>query len=403
MHAKSRPVLVSALLVLMTFALGFAEFVLIGIVNPVAEGIGSDIVSVGNIVSWYALVCAFGTPALALATGRLPQRKVFLALLLFFNLGNLLTMFAGDYLFLLATRMLPAVSGGTLMALCMAFVPEVASKRATPLVLSLVLAGYSVSSVIGVPIGTMLAGSFGWRAAYLAVLVSGLVASAALVPFLPHVEGAGAAATLRAQVRLLGDRRVLLCVAMMVLVAGSTYVFYTYMTPILEDVMGFDDTSVSVILAVFGIACVASNLLSGWIASNFGVRGLPLTFTMHAALLAALGATIGMGLTGVVNMILVGLVMYAMNSTVQLLYQRVAREDCPSAVTFSASLHPMAFNAGIAAGSAVGGAVVSGLGMQATGPVGGAMALAGAIVAIVLCRADGALDAASPHSPTEAR
>ena len=150
-----------------------------------------------------------------------------------------------------------------------------------------------------------------------------------------------------------------------------------------------------VILGLFGVACVVSNILSGKVASGPGLAGLPVIFLVHAVLLAALALTIPLGAVGVANMLLVGLVMYAMNSTVQLFYQQVARRDYPQALTFSASLHPMAFNAGIAGGSLLGGAVVGGAGaagapvagMLATGPVGAVLALAGAVLAVALNRA----------------
>ena len=78
--------------------------------------------------------------------------------------------------------------------------------------------------------------------------------------------------------------------------------------------------------------------------------------------------------------------MYVMNSTVQMLFQNVARADYPSALTFSASLHPMSFNAGIALGSFAGGLVVNAGGLLATGPVGALFALAAAALALALVR-----------------
>lgn len=388
--------LLPGVLVLMAFSLGFAEFVLIGIVGDVAADIGADLTAVGNLVGYYALACAVGTPLIALATGGMGRTRLIAALLVLFNLGNLATLFVSAYEPLVASRLLPAATGGTLMALCMTLVPEAAPRR-TALVLSLVLAGYSVSSVVGVPIGTVLAAALGWRAAYVLVFVCGLVSSVALMFCLPPdpVRHAQAASGVRAQLRLLGDARVLLNVAMMMCVAGSTYVFYTYLTPILQDVMGYSTAVTGVILGLFGVACVVSNILSGKVASGPGLAGLPVIFLVHAVLLAALALTIPLGAVGVANMLLVGLVMYAMNSTVQLFYQQVARRDYPQALTFSASLHPMAFNAGIAGGSLLGGAVVGGAGaagapvagMLATGPVGAVLALAGAVLAVALNRA----------------
>ena len=147
--------------------------------------------------------------------------------------------------------------------------------------------------------------------------------------------------------------------------AASTYVFYTYLAPILADIAGLDAAGSSFVLLLFGAACVGSNLLSGWIAGRFGLRALPVAFAAHAALLALLAVSLPAGAVGIANILAVGLLMYVMNSTVQMLFQSVARTDYPSALTFSASLHPMSFNTGIALGSFAGGLVMNAGGLLA--------------------------------------
>ena len=108
--------------------------------------------------------------------------------------------------------------------------PDIVAKDKVAHVLGLLLAGFSVSSVIGVPIGTMLAGAFGWKAAYVCVFALGIVVSAALLPALPRTSApAQAVATLRSQLRLLTDGRTLANIVMVLAGAASTYVFYTYL------------------------------------------------------------------------------------------------------------------------------------------------------------------------------
>ena len=391
-----RTAFAAALLVALAFALGFAEFVLIGITPAVAEGLGEPLTLVGDLVGYYALACAVATPVVALATARADRFKVMAALLAVFCVGNLLTLFADDYALLLVSRMLPAATSGTLLALALTYVPDIVAKERVAAVLGLVLAGFSVSSVVGVPIGTALADMLGWKAAYACVFALGLAVSAALLPALPRgssAHAAGAAPTLRSQLRLLGDARVLGAAAMILVGAASTYVFYTYLAPVLADVVGLDAPGASLVLLLFGAACVGS------MAGRFGLRALPVVFAVHAALLALLAASLPAGVVGIANILAVGLLMYVMNSTVQMLFQDVARADYPSALTFSASLHPMAFNAGIALGSFAGGLVVNAGGLLATGPTGAVLALAAAALALMLVRmtahrnAEGPVDA----------
>ena len=386
--SRTRTTILAALLTVLAFALGFAEFVLIGITPDVAEGLGEPITRIGDIVGYYALACAVATPVVSLATARANRLALMAALLVVFNAGNVLTLFADDYVVLLASRLLPAVTTGTLLAVALTYVPEIMPPKKVAGVLALVLAGFSVSSVVGVPVGTVLSDALGWKAAYACVLLLGAVASVALLPALPRASGTvREQATLRSQLRLLGDVRVLANVAMILVGAASTYVFYTYLTPVLEDVMGLDAAGVGIALLLFGAACVGSQMLSAWLANRFGLRGLPVTYALHAVLLALLAVSIPAGAAwGIADMLAVGLLMYAMNATVQMLFQNVARADYPSAVTFSASLHPMSFNAGIALGSFAGGIVVNAGGLLATGPAGALFALAAAALALALVR-----------------
>lgn len=384
--SRKRNAFATALLTTLAFALGFAEFVLIGITPDVAEGLGEPLTLIGDLVGYYALACAVATPIVALATARADRFKVMAALLVVFNAGNLLTLFADGYALLLVSRVLPAVTSGTLLALALTYVPDIVAPKRVAAVLGFVLAGFSVSSVVGVPIGATLADLFDWKAAYACVLVLGLAVSAVLLPTLPrtpgHARAESADPTLRSQLRLLADGRVLTNIAMILAGAASTYVFYTY----LADVVGLDAAGTSLVLLLFGAACVGSNLLSGWVAGRFGLRALPAAFAVHAALLALLAVSLPAGAVGIANILAVGLLMYVMNSTVQMLFQSVARTDYPSALTFSASLHPMSFNAGIALGSFAGGLVVNAGGLLATGPAGALFALAAAALALALVR-----------------
>ena len=111
--SRKRNAFATALLTTLAFALGFAEFVLIGITPDVAEGLGEPLTLIGDLVGYYALACAVATPIVALATARADRFKVMAALLVVFNAGNLLTLFADGYALLLVSRVLPAVTSGT--------------------------------------------------------------------------------------------------------------------------------------------------------------------------------------------------------------------------------------------------------------------------------------------------
>ncbi|MEG0758287.1 MAG: MFS transporter, partial [Raoultibacter sp.] len=362
--------LASVLLVALAFVLGFAEFILIGIVPDVSEALNESLTLIGDIVGFYALACAVATPFVTLFAGRFRRFSVLVVLLIVFCAGNLLTLFADSYCVLLISRILAASTSGALMAIAMTFVPDIVDEKNVARVLSFVFAGFSVSSVLGVPLGALVAEAWSWKAAYAAVFALGLVVSLALWFVLPRTGGLDVPATVREQLHLLRDKRVLFASAMIVCGAASTYVFYTYLTPILESIMLLSLWEVSVVFLMFGAACVAANFLSGFLAQRWGIKGLVLVFIVQAILLALTAATVPVVSVGLANIMLVGLTMYVMNSSVQMLFLTVAKNDYPCALTFSSSMHPMSFNAGIALGSFVGGVVVNTSGLLATGPSG---------------------------------
>lgn len=377
---------VTALLIALAFGLGFAEFVMIGIVPDVSAALGEPLTLIGDLVGYYALACAVATPLITLATGRLKRRTLFIALLIVFSCGNALTLFAETYVLLAVSRMMAACTSGALLALSMTFVPRIVGKRRAPVVISFVLAGFTVASVIGVPLATTMSDIFDWKAVYLIVFLLGLVVSLALVPALPVDGATNMPTTARAQMRLLGDARILVAVCTILLGASATYVFYTYLTPVLETIMGFAAWQASAALLVFGAAGAASNILSGLVAQRIGIKALPFTFLAHACLLALLSVSVFSSVLGMANIVAVCLLMYVMNSTVQMLFLNTAEQDYPHAMTFASSLHPMSFNAGIAIGSFAGGAVVNTAGLLATGPAGALFAGTAALASVVLIR-----------------
>ncbi|MEE8716099.1 MAG: MFS transporter [Coriobacteriales bacterium] len=384
--AHPHATLSTALLVALAFVLGCAEFMIIGVEPDVAAGLGASLSSVGNLVGYFAVTYAVCTPVLAMCTGRFRRWPLLAAYLAILNVGCLLAAVSASYAMLLVARVVTASVSGAAIAVATTFVPELVDQRRVPLVISFVFSGYSVASVLGVPAGTVVSAAFGWRAAFAVVLVVSLVVSALALALLPRTGATDAPSTVRDQLELLRDPRVISCVALFVFGAGSTYVFYTYVTPVLQTLIGLTSAASSAVLVAYGVATLASNLLSGWVAQRFGVRALVVVYLLQAMLLAVLGAACASVAGGVADVLAIGVLMYLLNSPGQLLFMRVAQRDYPNALTMATSLEPTAFNVGIAFGSLVGGIVVSSAGLACVGPVGAAVSVVAAGVAALTAR-----------------
>lgn len=379
------PVLI---LIASSFMLGMSEFIVVGILPDIAADLKISEVTVGNLVSLFAFVYAPVTPLGSALSARFPRFATHLTLIGIFLAGNLLCAFAPNYAVLVVARIMIALVSGTLVAVAMTYVPDVTTDRFRTKFIAWVFSGFSIASVVGVPVGTWVANTFGWRWAFHMINVLTIMLIVGMVVALPrnsHIVKIG----FLPQFRLFFDRRIQLGVLDVVCGAAASYVFYTYLTPIMRDEVHVPEQYLSVGLVIFGAACLWSNLYGGKLADRG--RGVePLThirpiYCAHAVLMASLVVAHWVPVYGALLLVVLGMFMYLQNSASQVLYMDVASQSHPGSLNLAASFNSMSFNIGIALGSAVGGLINGHFGLMWLGPVG-ALFLVCAIVITTMLR-----------------
>lgn len=364
------PVLI---LIASSFMLGMSEFIMVGILPDIAVGLKVSEVTVGNLVSLFAFVYAPVTPLGSALSARFPRFATHMTLIGIFLAGNLLCAFAPNYAVLVVARIMIALVSGTLVAVAMTYAPDVTTDKFRTKFIAWVFSGFSIASVVGVPVGTWVANTFGWRWAFHIINVLTIMLIVGMVVALPrnsHIVKIG----FLPQFRLFFDRRIQLGVLTVVFGAAASYVFYTYLTPIMRDEVHVPEQYLSVGLVIFGAACLWSNLYGGKLADRG--RGVePLThirpiYCAHAVLMASLVVAHWVPVYGALLLVVLGMFMYLQNSASQVLYMDVASQSHPGSLNLAASLNSMSFNIGIALGSAVGGLVNGHFGLTWLGPVG---------------------------------
>ena len=364
------PVLI---LIASSFMLGMSEFIVVGILPDIAADLKISEVTVGNLVSLFAFVYAPVTPLGSALSARFPRFATHLTLIGIFLAGNILCAFAPNYAVLVVARIMIALVSGTLVAVAMTYAPDVTADRFRTKFIAWVFSGFSIASVVGVPVGTWVANTFGWRWAFHMINVLTIVLIIGMVMVLPrnsHIVKIG----FLPQFRLFFDRRIQLGVLDVVCGAAASYVFYTYLTPIMRDEVHVPEQYLSVGLVIFGAACLWSNLYGGKLADRG--RGVePLTHIRpiscaHAVLMASLVVAHWVPVYGALLLVVLGMFMYLQNSASQVLYMDVASQSHPGSLNLAASLNSMSFNIGIAIGSAVGGLINGHFGLMWLGPVG---------------------------------
>jgi len=239
--------------------------------------------------------------------------------------------------------------------------------------------GLTIANIVGVPAGTALGQQLGWRYAYCAVAVIGLVALAALGAFVPH-QPRGHQAGIRHELRAMGNRQVVLGLVTAVVGFGGFFAVYSYLVPMLTHLTGFTDASTTWVLALYGLGMTLGTLVAGPLTD----RALRPTLYGGFALLGATLLTFYLTVHSVVPALLTLVVMGAMGALVTTPLQMLLMAKAKNAPTMAAASNHSAFNLANAGGAWLGGLVISaGWGWASPALVGAALAAAGLGLAVL--------------------
>ncbi len=242
------------------FALGLDAYVMAGLLPVISSDLHTTEAVVGQMVTAFTLAYALTAPLLASVLHRLRMRTVLVAALAVFTLANALTAVAGSLALLIVARILAGAGAGLYSAqastAAAALVPPDRQGRA----LGAVMGGMSAGTVLGVPLGILLAETTGWRATMWLITVLGLAVLLAVARWLPDLA-AGRAVAIRERLAMLVHRRVGGIMIVSFLAAVASLGLYTYLAPALHAVAGID--SVTGYLWVWGAGGVLGSLLVG--------------------------------------------------------------------------------------------------------------------------------------------
>lgn len=364
-HAKLR----SFTFVLVAFMLGCNEFMVVGVLSDIARSYHVPLSTVGFLVTAFAGVYAISTPIITTLTSNWNRYKLLMLLMTIFFIGNTLTAIAPTLGWLLFARIITAAVAGTIISLINLLVSIITPMDKRPMVLAWVGAGFSIASVIGVPLGTTIATLLSWHDSFW--IISGLTLIVfALLAWLtprdtPQVKG-----SILEQLALLKDHRVLLGIGITVAVLSLQYTFYTYVRPLITTVMSFSLTSLNWLLLLLGVMSIIGNEIAGIVASHNGVQKLPIVFILMTILSLILGIALGNKITGMLVLAALCVVVIIYGTTIQLVFISVAEKEYPQSLALATSLISIFANVGISLGSFTASTTVNFASLTTLGYVG---------------------------------
>ena len=375
----------SILFVFVAFMLGCNEYMIVGVLPDIAHQYHDSLSTLGLLVTVFALVYAIFTPIITSLANRWRRHHVLLVLMVVFFIGNTWTALASNFISMLFSRVLTATVAGAIISIVLVMASFVAPRENRASLVSWVFAGFSIASVIGIPIGTVISTTFSWHDSFW--MISGLTifVFVSLIWLVPK-DTPQFKSTLSKQFTLLKDTRVLLGVVFIVTVCAADYTIYTYIRPLITNEMGFSNTWLNWLLFGMGIFFIIGNKFGGYIADNGGIHRLGGIYIAMTILYLLFGPLLSFKWIAIIIVALLCIAFSSYGSSTQLMFLDIAEKEYPQSLDLASSLNSIFANIGISLGSFTASQAVAFLPMRNLGYVGAVYGLAATILVLVLSK-----------------
>jgi DHA1 family inner membrane transport protein len=274
------------------FAIGTGEFVVMGLLPQVASDLSVSIPRAGELISAYALGVVVGAPLLTAASVRYRRKPVLLVLMSWFAAGNLLSALAPSFGLVLLARFATGLPHGAFFGAGAVVAGSLVDKTRSNSAMAVMFAGLTVANIVGVPLTTILGQHAGWRLVYAIVGLIAVLAVIAVALAVPAEAGltkqgadeqgsasapeaAGASqSSLRGELRAFAKPEVWLVLGVAMIGGGGLFATFSYITPMMTNVAHYADSSMTWLLALFGLGMTIGNLVGAPLSDRWPARTL---------------------------------------------------------------------------------------------------------------------------------
>ncbi|WP_413100770.1 MFS transporter [Streptomyces sp. Inha503] len=361
------------------FGIGTTEFVMMGLLPNVANDLDTSVPTAGYLVSAYAIGVVVGAPLLTALGSRIPRKRMLVLLMALFTVGNLASALAPNFGLLIAGRVLAGLPHGAFFGVGAVVAARLVTEDRRARAVATMFLGLTIANIVGVPVATLLGQNLGWRATFLVVAAIGVVAMAALarlVPRISHEQHGG----LRQELGALRDRQVLLGLLTAVFGFAGVFAVYSYLASMMTEVTGFGESTVTLVLALFGIGMTLGALVAGPLTDRALRPTLYGSLAALAAVLVAFDFTVHVKWAALLSVVVLGAVGFMTTTPLQMLVMNKAQH----APTLASASNHSAFNLANAGGAWLGGvAIAAGWGWTSPTLVGAVLAVIGLAIALI--------------------
>lgn len=365
------------------FGIGSAEFATMGLLPEIADGLGATIPQAGWSVSAYAVGVVVGAPLITAVTARLERRLLLILMTGIFILGNLASVLAGSLGALIAARFVTGLPHGAYLGVAAVVAAGLVPPQKRGTAMARIILGLTVANIAGVPVATALGRALGWQAAFGFVGATGLLTLAGLLALVPRTP-VSQTVSARREFAALARPQVWLALVSGAIGFGGAFAFYTYISPTMTDLTGFDSAAVPWLLMVYGIGMTLGSLVAGPCVDR-SIDGSSIAGVVGMGAILLLFAGFGhLPVVAIVVLLTLGTGTALFTTGLQAMLLRESG-DAPNV---SAAMNHAAFNMANALGAYLGGlTIAAGWGYRAPSALGAALTIAGLAVLLVALRA----------------
>lgn len=287
-------------------------------------------------------------------TSKFDRKKVLLFSISMVILGNLVAFFSYNFVFLMLARVIQAMSGGLFIVVATNYAAQIAVPERRGSAMATVLTGFTVSLVLGVPFGTLLAGYVDWRYVFLIIALGTVLLLAGLYKLLPSIEG-NPSLPFKQQLQIIKDKRVLTGLMTTIFwILGYTMVF-AYIAPLLSNTAGFSIRMTSIALFVLGTFAFIGSRFGGYAVDKWGPnRTISISLCVHIVALFVLAFTQYSTIGVFITLAVWGLATWATTPAKQFYLISLKPQSSETVLSFNTAL----MNVGMMFGSALGGIII---------------------------------------------
>jgi MFS transporter, DHA1 family, inner membrane transport protein len=349
-------------LAFVNFAIGIGAFGVIGVLSPIADGLKLTHAEAGLVMSVYAVAYAIGSPLAIAATGRFDRRTVITIGMSLFLAASVLCALAPNAPLLFAARVIGAIGAGMVTPVSAAIAVATSPPERRGAALSFVILGLTLAQVGGIPIGSFLGYTAGWRATFWLVAAASVLSLIAILWRVPRIHTP--VTTLATLGRTLVSPVLMPAILVTASMMAAAWIIFTYFAPLLEDRMGYGRNGVTFILVIFGVGAVIGNMAGGRISDIIGPARALTFVTVGLIVIVPLYSLLPIPDAALVALTFVwGVIGWAFMAPQQSRIVSLA----PEMQNVSLSLNASAIYVGAAIGSAIGGSIIDRLGFGALG------------------------------------